>query len=353
MSHQSGITGSAELETMLGGAVASEATRLIQVLINFESLELISANVRSAEGTWREDYDKCVLDVITEEDCCFLVYRLDSKNSNGYDWVFYSYSPDNAPVREKMLFASTRATFKTLFGTTYIKTELFGTVPDDVSLEGYDAHLACEAAPAPKTMEEMEKDEIRANEVGVHIGASTRKAMVATGIDFPVSDEAYAQLEAFKENELNFVQMELDIDSETINLSSAGTKTVDEAGACVPADQARYQLYRFQHNFEGEDLSTVLFVYSCPGFSLKVRERMLYASCKSPLLDLIEGELKIEVTRKMEIENGTEFTHEEFYNSLHPVKQVHTLKFARPKGPGGRKGTSRMVGRAKRPSADK
>ena len=41
----------------------------------------------------------------------------------------------------------------------------------------------------------------------MHIGASTRKAMVATGIDFPVSDEAYAQLEAFKENELNFVQM--------------------------------------------------------------------------------------------------------------------------------------------------
>ena len=34
----------------------------------------------------------------------------------------------------------------------------------DVSLEGYDAHLTCEAAPAPKTMEEMEKDEIRANE---------------------------------------------------------------------------------------------------------------------------------------------------------------------------------------------
>ena len=65
-----------------------------------------------------------------------------------------------------------------------------------------------------------------------------------------------------------------------------------------------------------------VFVYSCPGFSLNVRERMLYASCKSPLLDLIEGELKIEVTRKMEIENGTEFTHEEFYNSLHPVKQV-------------------------------
>ena len=63
--------------------------------------------------------------------------------------MFISYSPDYAHVREKMLFASTRATLKTAFGTDYIKEELFGTVPDDVSLSGYDKHLASEAAPAP------------------------------------------------------------------------------------------------------------------------------------------------------------------------------------------------------------
>lgn len=85
------------------------------------------------------------------------------------------------------------------------------------------------------------------------------------------------------------------------------------------------------------DCGRAVFVYSCPGFSLKVRERMLYASCKGPLLNCIEGELEIKVDRKLEIENGTEFTHEEFYNTLHPVKQVPFVagRFLRVPGEGG------------------
>ena len=76
-------------------------------------------------------------------------HRLDSKNAMGYDYVFVSYSPDYANVREKMIYASTRATLKTEFGLQvgacagggprggrgaqrapqFIKDELFGTVP--------------------------------------------------------------------------------------------------------------------------------------------------------------------------------------------------------------------------------
>lgn len=351
MSHQSGITAGPELEAMLGDAVSSDSVRMIKVQINFEAEppQLVSTAVRSAEGEWRDDYDKCILDVVDAGECCYVVYRLDTKNSNGFDWIFISYSHDNSLVREKMLYASTRSTFKTLFGTQYIKSEMFGTIPEDVSLEGYDAHITSENAPAPKTMEELEKEEIAASEVRVDIGASTKRSCNATGVNFPVSEEGLAQIQSFKDGEINFVQLELDIDGEMVNLTQAGVKTIDEAGACVPADQARYQLYRFKHNHEGEDLNTVLFVYSCPAFALKVKERMLYASCKAPLLDVIEGDLGIVVEKKLEIENGTEFTFEEFNLSLHPIAQVHGLKFARPKGPGGRKGSkSRLTSRANR-----
>ena len=79
-----------------------------------------------------------------------------------------------------------------------------------------------------------------------------------------------------------------------------------------------------------------------------------YASCKQPLVDVIEQECEIEIVKKLEIENGTEFTHEEFYNSLHPVAQVHSLKFSRPKGPGGRRpGGSRRPTRGSSGSAPK
>ena len=63
-------------------------------------------------------------------------------------------------------------------------------------------------------------------------------------------------------------------------------------------------MYNFKHNHEGEELATPLFVYSCPAFELPVRDRMLYASCKQPLLDIIEGEFGIAVEKRLEIENG-------------------------------------------------
>lgn len=57
-----------------------------------------------------------------------LNFRLDTKNTSGYEWLFLSWSPDTAPIRQKMLYASTKASLKQEFGTSQIKEELHGTV---------------------------------------------------------------------------------------------------------------------------------------------------------------------------------------------------------------------------------
>ena len=92
--------------------------------------------------------------------------------------------------------------------------------------------------------------------------------------------------------------------------------TVEEAAAKVPDDTARYHVFNFAHNHEGDNLESVIFIYSCPGYKLAVKERMLYASCKAPLLDQIEQEVGITVAKKLEIDDGSEFTQQEFYTAL-------------------------------------
>ena len=42
-----------------------------------------------------------------------------------------------------------------------------------------------------------------------------------------------------------------------------------------------------------------VFLYSCPGFKSSVRERMLYSSCKEPVVDAIEQELGKTVSKKV------------------------------------------------------
>ena len=60
---------------------------------------------------------------------CYILYRLDSRNASGFDFAFMAWSPDFANVKDKMLYASTKATFKQTFGTRYIKEELYATEP--------------------------------------------------------------------------------------------------------------------------------------------------------------------------------------------------------------------------------
>ena len=62
---------------------------------------------------------------------------------------------------------------------------------------------------------------------------------------------------------------------------------------------ARYHLFSYKHSHEGDQVVSNVFIYSCPGYNCPIKERMLYASCKGPLLDVIEQELSIAVEKKV------------------------------------------------------
>jgi hypothetical protein len=116
---------------------------------------------------------------------------------------------------------------------SYIKEEMFGTVPEDINLAGYDKHLESAAAPAPLSMEEAEKEEIRSLEVGAEIGASTKKALMATGVAFPMTPEAEAAIKSFQSGEVTYVQLSLDGKTEMINLELAETLTCEVRSSCT------------------------------------------------------------------------------------------------------------------------
>ncbi len=42
-----------------------------------------------------------------------------------------------------------------------------------------------------------------------------------------------------------------------------------------------------------------VFIYSMPGYSCSVKERMLYSSCKGPLLDIVESNLGLTISKKV------------------------------------------------------
>lgn len=55
------------------------------------------------DESWEKDYDSFVLPLLEEKQPCYILYRLDSQNAQGYEWIFIAWSPDHSPVRTKPL----------------------------------------------------------------------------------------------------------------------------------------------------------------------------------------------------------------------------------------------------------
>ena len=121
---------------------------------------------------------------------------------------------------------------------------------------------------------------------------------------------------------------------------------VNQLKSEIPSDKGRFHLYRFVHTHEGEDFKSVLFVYSMPGFICSVKERMLYSSCKSELVQYLKTQANIDVNKTFEVSEASELTREYILDEIHPKKLSDALKFDKPKGP-----TSRGPRRVTKPTA--
>nr|XP_014334391.1 PREDICTED: twinfilin-2 isoform X1 [Bos mutus] len=352
MAHQTGIHATEELKEFFAKARAG-SVRLIKVVIEDE--QLVLGAFRELVGCWDQDYDGAVLPLLDAQQPCYLLYRLDSQNAQGFEWLFLAWSPDNSPVRLKMLYAATRATVKKEFGGGHIKDELFGTVKDDLSFAGYQKHLSSCAAPAPLTSAERELQQIRINEVGT-LGRSPSprppgqteisvesKHQTLQGLAFPLQPQAQRALQQLRQKTINYIQLKLDLERETIELVHTEPTDVAQLPSRVPRDAARYHFFLYKHIHEGDPLESVVFIYSMPGYKCSIKERMLYSSCKSRLLDSVEQDFQLEIAKKIEIGDGAELTADFLYDEVHPKQHLAKRAFAKPRGPEGKRGHKRLI----------
>ncbi|XP_060758914.1 twinfilin-1-like [Neoarius graeffei] len=339
MSHQTGIQATAEVKEVFAKA-RNGAYRLIKLVI--ENEQLVLGGTRPVGRKWELDWDNYILPLLEDDMPSYILYRLDSTNNQGYEWVFLAWSPDHSAVRQKMLYAATRATLKKEFGGSHIKEELFGTVKDDVSLNGYKRYLASQAAPLPLTAAEEELRQIKLNEVQTDIHLDT-KQQTLQGVAFPMQRDAIEALEQFRKRRVNYVQLEIDFPKECIKLSSTAPTELRDLPKRIPKDAARYHFFLYKHTHEGDYLESTVFIYSMPGYNCSIRERMLYSSCKNPLIDTVENKLQIDIAKKLEIDDGDELTSDYMYEEVHPKQHAHKQAFAKPKGPTGKRGGRRIT----------
>ncbi|XP_032894173.1 twinfilin-1-like [Amblyraja radiata] len=336
MCHQTGIPVSKELKNIFARARNGEFC-VLKIVIENEQLKVGAS--RESVSRWDHEYDLCILPLLEERQPAYILYRLDTMNVQGFQWLFIAWSPDLSPVRQKMLYAATRTTLKKEFGNSHIKDELFGTVTEDVSFSGYTKHLVSQKDPVPLTAAEEELQKIKED---TEIFVETKRPTLQ-GIAFPLQEDAVQALEKLQHKELSYVQLEIDFNHESIVLADTSHTEIVDLPMRVPKDSARYHFFLYKHSYEGDYRESIVFIYSMPGYTCSIRERMLYSSCKNPLIDMVEKQLSLEITKKIEIGDGNELTPDFLYEEVHPKQLAHRQIFAKPKGPAGKRGIRRLI----------
>lgn len=177
---------------------------------------------------------------------------------------------------------------------------------------GTDGHLS---RKAPLTEGEKTLEDVKQAEAEASRGTSARSSHVGRGLKFPMSDEATTALQNLMESNENLVQLVLmtpshtifscnnlhqriDLPTEKIELAEISISDADDLSQAITEDEPRFSLYRYGHEFEGQHLSPIVFVYTCPN-GAKVRERMVYAAARASVIAYANYEAGLRVEKKV------------------------------------------------------
>ncbi|BGP41004.1 Twinfilin-1 [Rhodotorula kratochvilovae] len=326
MAAQSGIAPTQELTDQWATVIADPNTRILKIAIKDEQLVPAGTFASTAsedapnggdDAALKQDFELFTQDGVVEDKTpAYYVFRLSPPPSSTF--LFISYVPDHAPVRAKMLYASTRSTLVRALGDSRIVHSVFATSRADLTHASYLSHLAHTSASAPLTAREHEMAAIRAAEAASSAdsaGADVRegRSMVfgagagaegsegdAKGV-LPWSEEAKEAVKGLGQaegDEGRVVQLEIDVPNETVVLSSPQPSSL----ADLPLSSPAYVFYRHA--------AGIVLIYSCPPSS-PIKHRLLYSSAALVLYRVAAPRLAgVTVLKKLETDDPTEVSPE-------------------------------------------
>lgn len=322
MSTQSGITASARLlETVRD---LDDAALVIRVAPDSTTLE--------ADAVLRNDHWRAAATHLqkTHPQPAYLVLP------GPAGLVFASYIPDDAPIRQKMLYASTKSTLLTQLGSNTFRLHVAWSELDEVtpdSVEGDGAAAGIDAAAGVLTEDERvlkQLDALQSAETATRYKqqlASMHAPAAGGAVAFSVSADADAALAALATPQpQRLVTFGIDVASESVGvrLQRAGVTpdalvaALEEALPAAPL----YALYEYAPK-------RLAFIYTCP-LGSRVKERMVYASNKRAFVSHVAAAVGA-VATSLEVGDPAELDLSALTGA--EAAALTPLKFSKPRGP--------------------
>lgn len=361
MSAQSGITAS---EALLSTYNSLSNLRPLVIRLSEDNTTLVEDETfSSGTGSNSNHFESVSLHLSSSHPHpAYLIIPIDQESS-----LFASFIPDEAPIREKMLYASTKSTLLTQLGLgNFKKSHVFAwSELPEVSLKNFNKEIASHAADNDLLLTEEERLLNQINSLqsfsiaetndkykrqlasmdgtphssstsSLSSAAATSLGTSTTGVMFKIDNDLEEALNSFA-TPGQLLAFKINLSTETVHLTSSETSVkpstlISHLTASASTESAPHPQYALFHYSPKK----VSFIYSCPSGS-KVKERMVYASNKKSLLNhikLILGAKDLTIDKSFEVGDLDELELSEFDEQKEDDNASSTrLKFNKPKGP--------------------
>ncbi|TKX27338.1 cofilin/tropomyosin-type actin-binding protein [Elsinoe australis] len=336
---QSGIKASTELKSAFNELVSSSSSLALFATITNETL--VPGDTIPSNSTFPSSLSQ-LTPLLSPKTATYILVKTDGSKSDGY--LAITFVPDAAPVRQKMLFASTRTTLVRELGIERFGESIFCTNVEEVSPEGWERHLKHQRLENPLTEEERANEGIREAEMlessgtggremgGMGMGGAQRSSTGTKGLRREEGLEGkVGEVKGGGEGVL--VTLKIDVPNETLQVDKVQSGiSAASLKDSISHDEPRYSF--FTYTPPGESEAKIIFLYTCPSGS-KIKERMVYASSRISVVKMAENELGLTIAKRLEGSSPTDFP-EEVIKGEFVQKQEESKGFARPKRPGRR-----------------
>ncbi|KAF2126210.1 actin depolymerizing protein [Dothidotthia symphoricarpi CBS 119687] len=324
---QSGISASQELKSALGTLITSSSQRGLLATIQNETI-VPSATISSSSSAFLSDLSNLSKHVQPNAALYILLRRADSLSSPDKSLVAVTYVPNSAPVRQKMLFASTRLTMVRELGSEHFAESVFCTEADELTSQGWEKHVKHSESENPLTAEEQSLQDIKAAEALESRGTQGQSLAQGGKLEIRAAGGIAEALRGLGKGGDNLVQLRMDAATETLRLVSSTSATPSTIASSIDTREPRYAFYRHD-----DPDTSIVFISTCPSVA-KIRERMLYAASRANVVGLAQNEGGLKVNKRIEATNPEEVTEQVILDEFKVGNVEEKKGFAKPKRPG-------------------
>jgi len=294
----------------------------LQIKIDFDanSFQLIkNENKKANENeTW-----KAIQALLEDKNHSYFI-TCDPINPKLY--IIIHFSPDSASVKQRMLYASSRATLKAQLGSSYFSDDYHISRKEECNI-----NILKEQRDLNKRIDYRNESEIAKAIGNQNTAPKSVRGQVVNTLAIQMTDAGIKAIESYKTKQTKCVFLSLTEDNQAIQGEEQKAQNIDEIKELIPENEPRFVLFLYSKSTEKNSEPRQIFGYYCPEKGNR-KLKFTYSMCKTNVIQYCKQQ-QIDFFAKVEIGDLSEISSEFLDYNVFPDKQEKE-KFGIPKMPG-------------------